>query len=70
MTIAFPFLVILLLLGKTLVLSTFNGYVSGGNSSDGVSAMPFTLNALCLIVAGLLLGAAGSGLTIRRFLQV
>ncbi len=61
--------VILLFLGKTLVLSTFNGYVSSGGS-DGVSAIPFSLNALCLIVAGLLLGAAGSGLTIRRFLQV
>ena len=61
--------VILLFLGKTLVLPTFNGYVSSGGS-DGVSAMPFSLNALCLLVAGLLLGAAGSGLTIRRFLQV
>ena len=28
------------------------------------------LNALALIGAGLLLGAAGSGLTLRRFLQV
>jgi cell division transport system permease protein len=61
--------VLLLFLGKTLVLSTFNGYVSSGGS-DGVSAIPFSLNALCLIVAGLLLGVAGSGLTIRRFLQV
>jgi cell division transport system permease protein len=61
--------VLLLFLGKTLVLSTFNGYVSSGGS-DGVSAIPFSLNALCLIIAGLLLGAAGSGLTIRRFLQV
>ena len=33
-------------------------------------ALPFTLNALCLLVAGLLLGAVGSGLTLRRFLQV
>jgi hypothetical protein len=32
--------------------------------------MPFTLNALLIITAGLLLGAAGSGLTLRRFLQV
>ncbi len=61
--------VLLLFLGKTLVLPTFNGYVSSGGS-DGVSAIPFSLNALCLVVAGLLLGAAGSGLTIRRFLQV
>ena len=61
--------VVLLLLGKTLVLPTVLGHVSG-SSSDDVSAMPFSLNALCLVAAGLLLGAAGSGLTIRRFLQV
>ncbi len=61
--------VVLLLLGKAFLLPTFNGYVSGG-TSNGVSALPFSLNALCLVVAGLLLGAAGSGLTIRRFLQV
>jgi len=61
--------VILLLLAKTLVLPSFSGYVSGG-TSDNVHALPFSLNAVVLIVAGLLLGAAGSGLTIRRFLQV
>ena len=33
-------------------------------------ALSFTLNALALVGAGLLLGAAGSGLTLRRFLQV
>jgi len=31
---------------------------------------PFSLNALALIGTGLLLGALGSGLTLRRFLQV
>jgi cell division transport system permease protein len=60
--------VTLLLLGKTLVLPRMP-YLSGANS-DGVHALPFSLNALALIIAGLLLGAAGSGLTIRRFLQV
>jgi len=60
--------VVLLFLGKTLVLSSIS-YLSVSNSDD-VHAIPFSLNALCLIVAGLLLGAAGSGLTIRRFLQV
>jgi hypothetical protein len=35
-----------------------------------VHALPFALNALALLVAGLLLGAVGSGLTLRRFLQV
>jgi cell division transport system permease protein len=63
------FAVVLLLLGKTLVLPTIIGHVTTG-TSDGVHALPFSLNALALIVAGLLLGAAGSGLTIRRFLQV
>jgi cell division transport system permease protein len=58
--------VVLLVLGKTFVPAAIEGYFK----APGVSAMPFTLNALCLVVAGLLLGAAGSGLTIRRFLQV
>ena len=59
--------VVLLLLGKTLVLPSIH-LTNGAN--DGVHALPFSLNALALIIAGLLLGAAGSGLTIRRFLQV
>jgi cell division transport system permease protein len=62
--------VIMLLLGKTLLLPSFSYFSTGSGGSDGVSAMPFSLNALCLIACGLLLGAAGSGLTIRRFLQV
>jgi cell division transport system permease protein len=61
--------VILLFLGKTLVLPTVLGHVTTG-SNGGVHAVPFSLNALALIIAGLLLGALGSGLTIRRFLQV
>jgi cell division transport system permease protein len=61
--------VVLLFLGKTLVLPTILGHVTSG-TSDGVHAWPFSLNALMLIIAGLLLGALGSGLTIRRFLQV
>ena len=60
--------VVLLFLGKTLVLPTVL-HVSGTNSG-GVHALPFSLNALVLLLAGLLLGALGSGLTIRRFLQV
>ena len=35
-----------------------------------VNALSFSMNALILVGTGLLLGAAGSGLTIRRFLQV
>ena len=40
------------------------------NAGSDVNALAFSLNALILIGTGLLLGAAGSGLTIRRFLQV
>jgi cell division transport system permease protein len=61
--------VILLLLGKTLVLPSVTNHVTTG-TNDGVHALSFSLNALILMVAGLLLGALGSGLTIRRFLQV
>lgn len=61
--------VILLLLGKMLVLPVVTNHVTTGNNG-GVHAMSFSLNAFILIVVGLLLGALGSGLTIRRFLQV
>jgi cell division transport system permease protein len=57
--------VILLALGKELVLPA----VHVASSSD-VHPLPFSLNALILLGMGLVLGAAGSGLTIRRFLQV
>jgi cell division transport system permease protein len=59
--------VILLILGKELALGSILPHIGGGSD---VHALPFTLNALALIGAGLLLGAAGSGLTLRRFLQV
>ena len=59
--------VVLLIIGKELALPSIIGHVSGGSD---VHALPFALNALALIGAGLLLGAAGSGLTLRRFLQV
>jgi cell division transport system permease protein len=36
----------------------------------GVQALDFGLVALLILVAGLMLGAAGSGLTVRRFLRV
>jgi cell division transport system permease protein len=57
--------VILLLLGRTLFL----GHVIHLHQTD-VQAWPFGLHVLIVLGAGLLLGAAGSGLTIRRFLQV
>jgi cell division transport system permease protein len=59
--------VILLIVSKELALPSIIGHINGGSD---VHAIPFTLNALALIGAGLLLGAAGSGLTLRRFLQV
>jgi len=59
--------VILLIVGKELALPSIIGHINGGSD---VHAISFTLNALALIGAGLLLGAAGSGLTLRRFLQV
>jgi cell division transport system permease protein len=60
--------VILLVLGKAIALPAILGHIGGDNSD--IHAMPFTLNAFLIITAGLLLGAMGSGLTLRRFLQV
>ena len=59
--------VILLLIGKEVALPAILHHANGGSD---VHALPFALNALALLGAGLLLGAAGSGLTLRRFLQV
>jgi cell division transport system permease protein len=61
--------VILLVLGKTVALPSILPHIGGGTGSD-VHALSFTVNAFLLLAAGLLLGALGSGLTIRRFLQV
>ncbi len=61
--------VVLLLLGKEIALPSL---LNTGplNAGDDVNALAFGLNALILLVTGLLLGAAGSAVTIRRFLQV
>ena len=59
--------VILLVLGKEIALPSILPHIGGGSD---VHALPFVLNALSLLGVGLLLGAAGSGLTLRRFLQV
>ena len=61
------FAVILLVLGKSVALPSILGHL---HSTSDVHALPFTVNALALVAAGLLLGAAGSGFTLRRFLQV
>lgn len=61
------FAVVLLVLGKSIALPSILGHL---HSTSDVHALPFGLNALALLAAGLLLGAVGSGLTLRRFLQV
>jgi cell division transport system permease protein len=59
--------VLLLLLGKEIALPALDIELSG----DGdVNAIAFWINGLALVTAGLLLGAAGSGLTLRRFLKI
>jgi cell division transport system permease protein len=61
--------VTLLLLGKEVAMPSL---LQTGplNAGDDVNAIAFGFNALILLGTGLLLGAAGSALTIRRFLQV
>jgi cell division transport system permease protein len=57
--------VLLLLLGKQLVLPSIEP-----TNDASAEAMAFFWNALILLGVGLLLGALGSGLTLRRFLRV
>jgi cell division transport system permease protein len=59
--------IVLLLLGKELALPAILGHFT---TTDDVQALAFPLNALILLAVGLLLGAAGSGLTLHRFLRV
>jgi cell division transport system permease protein len=59
--------VVLLLLGKELVLPAVLPRIDAGSD---VQALAFFWTTLILIGVGLLLGAAGSGLTLRRFLRV
>jgi cell division transport system permease protein len=61
--------VILLVLAKELALPVIEGHSSTFSESD-VHALSFPLTAVILIAVSLLVGAAGSGITIRRFLQV
>jgi cell division transport system permease protein len=60
--------VLLLLLGKELVLPALPTGSDSGESN--VQAIAFVWNAAIIIGVGLLLGAAGSGITLRRFLNV
>jgi cell division transport system permease protein len=59
--------VVLLILGKTIALPAILGHVN--DSSQG-HALAFEANAVIILATGLLLAAAGSGLTLRRFLKV
>jgi cell division transport system permease protein len=59
--------VFLLLLGKEVALPSILGRLDAGS---GVEALEFHVNALLHLAIGLFLGAAGSGLTLRRFLRV
>ena len=59
--------VILLLLGKAVVV---RAVLDRLEADSEVQAIAFGWNAVALIAVGLLLGAIGSGLTLRRFLQV
>jgi cell division transport system permease protein len=59
--------VILLFLGKELVLPTTIGRLDAGKD---VNAIAFEYTALLVLTIGLLLGAAGSSITMRRFLKV
>jgi cell division transport system permease protein len=57
--------VVLLVIGKAVVLPSI-----GLHHSKDAHAMAFELNALILVGIGLALGVSGTGLTLRRFLQV
>jgi cell division transport system permease protein len=58
--------IVLLFFGKELVLPA----TIGSLGTEGVNAIAFGYTALILLGLGLLLGAAGSSITMRRFLQV
>jgi cell division transport system permease protein len=59
--------VVLLVIGKEVALPAILGHVD--RPSEG-QALAFELNALIIVATGLLLAAAGSGLTLRRFLRI
>ena len=59
--------VVLLFLGKELILPTTIGRLDAGKD---VNAIAFEYTALLVLFLGLVLGAAGSSITMRRFLRV
>lgn len=58
--------IILLVIGKEAVLTNIHQI----NTSPDVKALSFELIALILVGVGLVVGALGSGLTMRRYLRV
>jgi cell division transport system permease protein len=61
------FAVFLLLVGKAVVLERITDRFDAG---AGVQSWSFTTIALIVVLVGLTVGAVGSGITLRRFLQV
>jgi cell division transport system permease protein len=59
--------VLLLLIGKAVVLERIPNWF---DASSGVESWPFPTIAAIVILVGLSVGAIGSGITLRRFLQV
>ncbi|HXV58753.1 MAG TPA: permease-like cell division protein FtsX [Gaiellaceae bacterium] len=59
--------IVLLLLAKELALPGIMGRIE---SPDDIQAWSFPIVALILVGVSLLLGAAGSGITLRRFLRI
>ena len=61
--------VVLLVLAKEFALPVIEGHSSTFREDD-VHALSFPLVAIILVGVSLLVGAAGSGITLRRFLQI
>ena len=60
---------VLLFIGRELALpAIFSDTIK--NAGDDVQAWSFGIVALILVGVGLLLGALGSGITLRRFLRI
>ena len=59
--------VLLLLIGKEVALPAILGQI---DTTSDVQALTFSMTALILLAVGLMVGALGSGLTIRRFLKI
>jgi cell division transport system permease protein len=59
--------VVLLFLGKEIALPAILGHI---DTTNDVRALGFTFTALILLVVGLVVGAVGSGFTLRRYLKI